>query len=234
MSCRVRGDHRAFYVGEDRETASSRSTTRSSRTSTGSAQRGELGREARRDRRRPIVVATLWSDRPRRSTTTRFRRIAEEVEIELQGGAGTNRTEVVGGRPRAARIELCGGARRAPDLRLEVAGRSASRTCGPGPALRPRGREIQVEADGFVGDVGELGDLVVNVIDGVPVFLEDVARIEDGPDEPPAPPGSASGRRAAGAAPGPLPGGARRGGEAEARTRSTWRVASRSASPSSS
>ena len=134
----------------------------------------------------PIVVATLWSDRPEEIDDYALRRIAEEVEIELQAVPGTNRTEVVGGRPRAARIELLPEALAARQTSaLEVAwALGVSNVRARAGAFDRGDREIQVEADGFVGDVGELGDLVVNVIDGVPVFLEDVARIEDGPDEP--------------------------------------------------
>src|SRR5688572_13149074 len=51
----------------------------------------------------PIVVATLWSERPEALDDFALRRVAEELEIELQAVAGTNRTELFGGRPRALR-----------------------------------------------------------------------------------------------------------------------------------
>jgi len=54
----------------------------------------------------PILIASLWSERPEQVDDHGLRRIAEELEIELQAVAETNRTEVVGGRPRAVRVEL--------------------------------------------------------------------------------------------------------------------------------
>jgi multidrug efflux pump subunit AcrB len=54
----------------------------------------------------PIVIATLWSERPEEIDDFELRRIAEELEIELQALPETNRTEVVGGRPRVVRVEL--------------------------------------------------------------------------------------------------------------------------------
>src|SRR5690606_3286268 len=45
----------------------------------------------------PILIATLVSRRPDRIGDHELRRIAEEIEIELQAVPGTNRTEVVGG-----------------------------------------------------------------------------------------------------------------------------------------
>ncbi|MGI9403454.1 MAG: efflux RND transporter permease subunit, partial [Hyphomicrobium sp.] len=54
----------------------------------------------------PIVIATLWSEQPNLIDDHALRRIAEEVEIELQAVPDTNRTAIVGGRPRVIRVEL--------------------------------------------------------------------------------------------------------------------------------
>lgn len=133
----------------------------------------------------PIVVATLWSERPESVDDYALRRIAEEVETGLQAVPGTNRTEVVGGRPRAVRVELLPEALAARQTSaLEVAfALGVSNVRARAGSFDRADREVLVDSDGFVGDVRDLGDLVVNVVDGVPVFLEDVARIEDGPDE---------------------------------------------------
>ena len=58
----------------------------------------------------PIVIATLWSDRPDALDDFALRRLAEEIEIELHALPETNRTYVVDGRPRVARVELRPGA----------------------------------------------------------------------------------------------------------------------------
>ena len=54
----------------------------------------------------PIVNVSLWSDRPDEMDDYALRRIAEELEIELQALPDTNRTEIIGGRPRVVRVEL--------------------------------------------------------------------------------------------------------------------------------
>ena len=133
----------------------------------------------------PIVVATLWSERPDAIDDFALRRIAEELEIELQAVPGTNRTELVGGRPRALRVELRPEALAARQTSaLEVAwALGVSNVRRPAGAFDRGDRSFLVETDGFVDGVAALGDLVVNVVDGAPVFLEDVATLTDGPDE---------------------------------------------------
>ena len=133
----------------------------------------------------PIVVATLWSDRPAEIDDYALRRIAEEVEIELQSLPQISRTAVVGGRPRTVRVELRAEALAARQTSaLEVAWALGVSN------LRRRAGGFDRLDEGFVVDAGEpiagadaLRSLVVNVVDGVPVLLRDVADVHDGPDE---------------------------------------------------
>lgn len=133
----------------------------------------------------PIVIATLWSSRPGEIDDYALRRIAEEVEIELQSLPQTNRTSVVGGRPRAVRVELRTEAlvaRQTSPLDVAFAlGVSNVRSRAGG--FDRLDRNLLVDAGEFVGGVDALRSLVVNVVDGVPVLLRDVADVLDGPDE---------------------------------------------------
>ncbi len=133
----------------------------------------------------PILVATLWSERPDTVDDHALRRIAEELEIKLQAVPGTNRTEVVGGRPRAVRVELD------PDA---LAGRRTSAldvawALGVSNVRRPAGDfdrldvHTPVEGGDFATDADALRRLVVNVVDGLPVRLGEVAQVVDGPAE---------------------------------------------------
>jgi multidrug efflux pump subunit AcrB len=133
----------------------------------------------------PIVIATLWSDRPAEIDDFALRRMAEEIEIELQALPDTNRTRVVGGRPREVRVELdpdALAARRTSALDVAWA-------LGVSNLRRPAGvfdrldRSVVVDAGDFFGGTEELRRAVVNVVDGIPVLLEDVARVFDGPAE---------------------------------------------------
>jgi multidrug efflux pump subunit AcrB len=134
----------------------------------------------------PIVIATLWSKRPDEIDDFELRRLAEEVEIELQALPQTNRTEVVGGRPRVVRVELQPEALAARQTSaLEVAWALGV------SSVRARAGSIDradvywpLDAGGLLSDVADLDRLVVNVVDGTPVFLGDVARVVDGPEEP--------------------------------------------------
>jgi multidrug efflux pump subunit AcrB len=134
----------------------------------------------------PIAIATLWSERPDVVDDYGLRRIAEELEIELQQLPRTNRTEVVGGRPRVVRVELDPDALAARRTSaLEVAWALGISNVRRSAGQFDRGdRSVVVDAGDFFPDARALGHAVVNVVDGLPVFLEDVARVVDGPAEP--------------------------------------------------
>jgi multidrug efflux pump subunit AcrB len=134
----------------------------------------------------PIVVAVLWSDDPVLTGDHELRRLAEEIEHDLQSIKDTNRITVTGGRPRQIRVELDPGAlaarRTAP---LEVAwALDVSNKLLPAGDLQVRDQNIVVEAGDVFRSAAGLRKLVVNVVDGVPVYLDDVARVTDGPAEP--------------------------------------------------
>lgn len=134
----------------------------------------------------PIVVAILWSDLPELSDDHQLRRLAEEIEHDLQSITNTNRITVTGGRPRQIRVELdtkaLAARRTAP---LDVAWAiDVSNKLLPAGKVQILNQDIVVDAGDHIQSADELKKLVINVIDGVPVYLSDVARISDGPAEP--------------------------------------------------
>ncbi|UCG05444.1 MAG: efflux RND transporter permease subunit [Desulfobacterales bacterium] len=134
----------------------------------------------------PIVVAVLWSDQPKLTGDHELRRLAEEIEHDLQSIENTNRIEVTGGRPRHIRVELdpeaLAARRTAP---LEVAWAiDVSNKLLPAGEVQVLDKDLIVKAGDFIQRADELRKLVINVVDGVPVYLGDVARIIDGPAEP--------------------------------------------------
>ncbi len=133
----------------------------------------------------PIVLVALWSDDPQRTGDHALRRLAEEMVQGLKAIDDTNRVSVVGGRSRRIRVELDAQALAARDTTpLEVAQALAvsNRRLDAGTVARAN-EAILVEAGDFVRDAAELATLVVNVVNGVPVALGDVARVSDGPAE---------------------------------------------------
>ncbi len=133
----------------------------------------------------PIVVATLYSKDPESCDDSHLRRLAEEVEIKLQAIPNTNAITLVSGRPRKIRVEMdtealaahrtspldLGFALQASNLRLE------------GGSFENLNRVTSLQAGDFIQNAEELKDLVVNVVDGIPVYLKDVAHVFDGPAE---------------------------------------------------
>jgi multidrug efflux pump subunit AcrB len=134
----------------------------------------------------PIVDVALWSRDPARQDDHALRRIAEELEIELQAVPDTNRTSVIGGRPRTIRVELdpqaLAARRTSPqDVAWALA---VSNVETDTTGFDQADARVAVEAGGFFRDAEDLRSAVVNVVDGAPVFLGDVARVRDGPAEP--------------------------------------------------
>ena len=130
----------------------------------------------------PIVNLTLFSDRYDDHALTR---IGQEVLARLSEVEDISRTHIVGGRKREVRVELL------PDRMsglgvsmLEVsqalAGTDASVTAG---TFSRANQEITVTGDGFVCCARDVESLVVGVHGDRPVYLRDIARIIDGPEE---------------------------------------------------
>lgn len=133
----------------------------------------------------PIIMLGLWSKDADRYSDYDLRRMADEVSTTLQGIARTSEVNVVGGRPRTIKIlinpESMG--KRKTTAADVVSALAVSNVLHGSGNWAFNNESIVLESGDFVRDVAELETLVVNVIDSVPVYLRDVARIEDGPAE---------------------------------------------------
>jgi len=114
-----------------------------------------------------------------------LRRVAEEVTQRLAGVRNVSRAYVVGGRPRVVQVLMDPdrmAAHHVSPLELQRAIQAANvrQTSGD---FRSHDQLIRVEAGEPFASARQLRDLVVAVFDGRPVFLKDVAAIEDGPEE---------------------------------------------------
>ncbi len=131
----------------------------------------------------PIVNLTLFSDR---HSDYALRRIAEELEIRLQGVKNAGRVYLVGGRPRQVSItvspqSMAGHGVAFQDIQRAIQGANFTSSAG---SLVDENAEVMLEAGRFLKGAAELGNLVVGVHEMQPVFLRDVAKILDGPAEP--------------------------------------------------
>jgi multidrug efflux pump subunit AcrB len=131
----------------------------------------------------PFLALTLWSPE---LDGFQIRRVAAEMRNDLQQIPDISATEIIGGQRRIMRIE--------PDpSKLAAYGVSTSRLSG---LLQMENREtnagimtkdneaFSVHLDGFFKNSEDLGNLVVGAQNSTPVYLRDVARITDGPEEP--------------------------------------------------
>ena len=131
----------------------------------------------------PIVQVTLYSDR---YDTYLLRRVAEEVAARLQHVQNSARITIHGGEPRVVRVLLDPERLAAHNLApLEVAGALKLSNAGAQIGnIERANREIRIEAGPFLRTADEVRNLMVGVHNGRPVYLRDVATVEDGPDEP--------------------------------------------------
>ena len=175
-----------FYVGENREDAIFNTYNKlySNQDAIPAAVQDWLVRPIEVDDV-PIVMLALWSDAPNRYSDYELRRVGEEVSTYLQRIEQTSEVKVVGGRPRtiqvlidpeslAARFTTAGEVVNALQVSnlLQKAGR-----------FTLHNQSIVLESGDFIRSLDELRKLVVNVIDGEPVYLQDVSTIVDGPAE---------------------------------------------------
>ena len=114
-----------------------------------------------------------------------LRRVAEELTERLAGVKDVSRAYVVGGRPRVVRLlldpERMAAHHVSPlELQRAIQGANVRQTAGE---IRSGDRLIQIEAGRPFDSARQLRDLVVGVFDDRPVFLKDVADVEDGPEE---------------------------------------------------
>jgi len=131
----------------------------------------------------PIMWFPLISDRGAVENTEFLK---YRVKPRLETIAGVGAAPIFGGLERNIRIWLDGDA-------LSARGLAASDVIGalhrehvdiPGGKVESRRIEYSVKTDAQFHSIEELEDLVVAWIDGAPVHLSDVARVEDGAEDP--------------------------------------------------
>src|SRR4051812_27600600 len=117
-----------------------------------------------------------------------LRALGEEVARELAAVPDTAQVRVIGGARRQVRIEPDPASLRSYDLSLAqlIPALEASQAQLPAGALVDGGKRIKVEAKGFALSAAELRRVLIADRNGRPVYLEDVARVVDGPEAEPA------------------------------------------------
>jgi len=131
----------------------------------------------------PILLLTLWSNYYDSFT---LRRVAKQLEEEIKSVNDVSLTDVIGGQRRQLRVILDASRMKAYNIPITrivslIGGANQSLEAG---AFARENREYLVEVGGFIESAESLGNIVVGVWEGRPVYLRDVALIKDGPEEP--------------------------------------------------
>ena len=130
----------------------------------------------------PILALTLWSARYDHYT---LRRIAAQLDEQIKDVADVAETRLIGGQRRQIRLLLDPArmaAYRVDPGTIAAALAGANRELAVG-SFAAGGREHLVDVGEFLRGADEARRLVVGARDGRPVYLADVARVEDGPEE---------------------------------------------------
>ncbi|HMB59896.1 MAG TPA: efflux RND transporter permease subunit, partial [Xanthomonadales bacterium] len=131
----------------------------------------------------PILLLALWSDDPERYSDFALRRIADELSTALQSIPQTSEVSVSGGRPRTIQVLLDaeGMAARKTSSAEIVRALALSNSLSDAGEWTMGNQSIEMQSGDFLRSPEELESLLVNVIDGTPVYLRDVASVVDGP-----------------------------------------------------
>ncbi|HEX2965382.1 MAG TPA: efflux RND transporter permease subunit [Syntrophorhabdaceae bacterium] len=131
----------------------------------------------------PITSYTLWS---KRYSGYELRKVALELCEELKKDPDVSEFRIVGGQRRQLRVYL-------EPSRLKAFGLSPyqiseslkkSNVLVPSGSFPSRNEEFMVDTGGFLSNAADVENVVISVSNGRPVYLRDVARIIDGPEEP--------------------------------------------------
>jgi multidrug efflux pump subunit AcrB len=129
----------------------------------------------------PIVTLTLFS-KNEASGAFDLERVAHSLEADLKRVPGTREVLTIGGPGRAVLVEI-------DPARMARAGatvsdlRNALQSANlgmPAGELLGGNRSVAIEAGPFLRDARDVGELVIGVHTGKPVFLQDVAAVRDG------------------------------------------------------
>ncbi|WP_088283142.1 efflux RND transporter permease subunit [Ideonella sp. A 288] len=134
----------------------------------------------------PILGITLWARDGR--AATELERVAHTLEAELKRVPGAREVQTIGGPGRVVQVSLDPTRLRERGvdvMRLKATLAAANVGLPAGSVVEESGsRMLAVQTGEFLRSADEVGDLVVGVNAGRPVFLREVARVEAASGQP--------------------------------------------------
>ena len=133
----------------------------------------------------PMVGITLWT-RNAEKGAHELQRVAHSIEAEIKRVPGTRDVYTIGGPDNVVHVVIDPQRMASKGLSL-VALREAlqaSNVVSHAGEIVADNTVVPVTAGTFLSDADEIAELVVGVFAGKPVYLDDVAEIRSGPDQP--------------------------------------------------
>jgi len=130
----------------------------------------------------PIVTLTLFSKSPDASAY-KLERVAHSMEADIKRVKGTQDVQTLGGPDRAVLVQIepermAGFGITVQDLRMALQSANLGLPVGE---LISGNKSISIEAGPYLAQASDVAELVVGVQGGRPVFLKDVAKVQEGP-----------------------------------------------------
>ena len=133
----------------------------------------------------PVVALTLWREQAA-GGSLELTHVAHAIEAELKRVPGTREVTTLGATQRMVRVLLNPESLNAfqltlQDVRTALQSANVSQNAG---SLVQNNREVLVQTGSFLSNANEVKQLVIGVAQGKPIFLRDVADVQDGADQP--------------------------------------------------
>jgi multidrug efflux pump subunit AcrB len=133
----------------------------------------------------PVVALTLWREQAA-GGGLELTQVAHAIEAELKRVPGTREVTTLGATQRMVRVLLNPESLNAfqltlQDVRAALQSANVSQNAGN---LVQNNREVLVQTGSFLSNANEVKQLVIGVTGSKPVFLRDVAEVQDGADQP--------------------------------------------------
>src|SRR5690606_15452065 len=133
----------------------------------------------------PIVTVTLWTDDLERGAHD-LARVAHAIEAELKRVPGTRDVYTIGAPDRVVHVRLDPQRMAGYGLSLDALRGAllASNVVTHAGGIVAGNAYTPVTAGNFLANAEDVAELVVGVVDGRAVYLDDIAEIVAGPDQP--------------------------------------------------
>jgi multidrug efflux pump subunit AcrB len=154
----------------------------------------------------PVLAVTLWGEDGR--SGEELERVAHAIEAELKRVPGSREVQTIGGPGRIVQVRLDPSRLRERNvdvLQLARTLQAANFAMPAGHVIGEQAQTVTVETGEFLRSADEVGELIVGVHQGRPVYLREVATVEAGAAQP---------QRYVWFTPGAAPAAAQPGGEA--------------------